>query len=270
MFDSFMINTWAAATMVAIVAGVAGFFVVIRGAAFAAHALPLGAFSGAAAATLLGVDQLIGLVGFSGLGVLGISQLGRGARHEVATALTLVALLALGALFLSMSGDYASGVYALLFGEVLGINNSELPPVAIIGALVLGVIALFYRPLLLNSVSPELGAVRGVAAGRTELLFLSVVALATAMAVPVVGVLLVFSLMIAPAAVARALTNRAGVAVVLSALIAVATVWLAIAGAYFTNWPVGFFVGTAGAVFYGVERGSSSFLKKRTKKILLV
>ncbi len=151
MFSSFMVNTWVVATMIAIVAGVVGFFVVIRGASFAAHALPLGAFSGAAAATLLGIDQFYGLIVFSGLGVLGISQLSRRARHEVATALSLVALLGLGTLFLSMTSEYSQEVYSLLFGEVLGINTSEIIPVAIVGVVSVLTIGIFFRPLLLSS-----------------------------------------------------------------------------------------------------------------------
>jgi zinc/manganese transport system permease protein len=85
MFADFMINTWIAASLVAAVAGVVGFFVVVRGASFAAHALPLGAFPGAAAANLLGVNPLLGLLVFSGLGVIGISQLARWARRDAAT-----------------------------------------------------------------------------------------------------------------------------------------------------------------------------------------
>ncbi len=107
MFSSFMLNTWVVATMVAMVAGFVGFFVVIRGSTFAAHALPLGTFPGAAAAGLLGINPLWGLILFSGLGVAGISQLGRHQRNDVATALTLITLLGLGTLFLSLSGSYS-------------------------------------------------------------------------------------------------------------------------------------------------------------------
>jgi zinc/manganese transport system permease protein len=101
MFASFMINTWLVATIVAVVAGCVGFFVVVRGASFAAHALPLGTFPGAAAASLLGVNPLVGLVMAAAAGVVGIAWLGRRGRHEVATALCLMMLLGLGALFLS-------------------------------------------------------------------------------------------------------------------------------------------------------------------------
>ncbi len=204
MFDDFMVNTWIAATLVAGVAGIVGFFVVVRGASFAAHALPLTAFPGAAAANLAGVDPLFGLLVFSGLGVTGISQLARSERRDVATALTLVTLLGLGALFLSRTTEYFQAVYALLFGQVLGVSNAELAPVAVLSAVSVTLMLVLFRPLLLNSISPELGEARGVSARLMEVLFLTVVALATAMALPVVGALLVFSLMVGPASAARA------------------------------------------------------------------
>lgn len=254
MFSSFMVNAWIVATMVAIVSGVVGFFVIVRGASFTAHALPMGAFSGAAAATLLGIDRFYGLVVFSALGVIGVSQLSRRARHEVATALSLVALLGMGTLFLSMTSEYSQAVYSLLFGEVLGINSSEIAPVAIVSAVSIAIVAIFYRPLLLSSLSAELGAVQGISFRRMELWFLAVLALATAMALPVVGALLVFSLMIAPPAIARSLTDRPISAILFSVGIALITVWTAIAVSYVTDWPIGFFVGALGAAFYGLER----------------
>jgi zinc/manganese transport system permease protein len=254
LFSGFMINTWIVATIVAAVAGVVGFFVVIRGSAFAAHALPLGTFPGAAGASLLGLNPLFGLLVFSGLGVIGISQLGRRGRQEVATALTLVTLLGLGALFLSMSTEYSQATYALLFGEVLGVSSSDLTPVAAISAFSIVLTALLFRPLLLTSVSPELGEARGVPAARMELLFLTIVALATAMALPVVGTLLVFSLMVGPASAARALTDRPLGAMLLSAAISLVVVWLAIAFSFVSNWPIGFFVGSLSALAYGGGR----------------
>jgi zinc/manganese transport system permease protein len=254
LFSSFMINTWIAATMVAAVAGVVGFFVVIRGSSFAAHALPLGTFPGAAAASLVGVNPLLGLLVFSGLGVIGISQLGRRGRQEVATALSLVTLLGLGALFLSMSTEYSQATYALLFGEVLGVSSGDLMPVAAISAVSITLTVVLFRPLLLNCVSLELGEARGISAARIDLLFLVVVALATAMALPVVGTLLVFSLMVGPASAARAMTARPLRAMLLSAAISLVIIWAAIAVSFVSNWPVGFFVGSLSAVAYGVGR----------------
>lgn len=254
MFASFMINTWIAATAIAAVAGVIGFFVVIRGSAFAAHALPLGTFPGAAAASVLGINPLIGLLVFSGLGVIGISQLGRRGRHEIATALSFVMLLGLGALFLSMTTEYFQAVYALLFGEVLGVSNSELVPVVVVSVVSVALTAILFRPLLLSSVSPELGEARGVPARRMELLFLGILALATAVALPVVGALLIFSLMVGPASAARSLTNRPSHAMLLSACLSVVTVWISIALSFASDWPIGFFVGGLSAIAYAAGR----------------
>jgi len=236
------------------VAGVVGFFVVIRGSAFAAHALPLGAFSGAAAAGLVGASTLLGLVVFSVLGALGISRLGRRGQHDVATALSLVVLLGLGALFLSMTSEYAPEVESLLFGEVLGIASSAVLPVALLGALCVAAVAALYRPLLLTSVAPELAEARGLRIARTELWFLLILATTTAVALPVVGALLVFSLMVGPPAAARSFTDRPPLAMALSVVIALGVVWSSIALSYLTNWPVGFFVGMLGVLAYGTGR----------------
>lgn len=254
MFSGFMINAWIVATVVAAVAGVVGFFVVLRGSAFVAHALPNGSFAGAAGAALVGVNTLIGLAVFSLFGALGIGLLGRRGRHDVATALTLVMMLALGALFLSLSVQYAPEVYSLLFGEVLGISSNQVAPTVALAALALVALALIYRPLMLSSILAEGAEARGVSSFAIELAFLLIVALATTMTVPVVGTLLIFSLMIGAPAAARSLTSSPGRALLLSVLIALAIVWAAIAGSYQTNYPVGFFVGTISASCYVAGR----------------
>jgi zinc/manganese transport system permease protein len=262
MFASFMTNAWIIATIVAPVAGVVGFFVVLRGSAFPAHAIPKGAFAGAAGAALLGINTLIGLGVFSLLGALGIGSLGRRGRHDVATALALVMMLALGAAFLSRTTEYEPEIYSLLFGEVLGVSTGQIPPVALLGAACIAAITLLYRPLMLSSVVPEMAEAKGVRGHLVETGFLVVVALATTMTVPVVGALLIFSLMIGPPAAARSLTSRPGLALGLSVVIALITVWAAIAASYLYNWPVGFFVGAFGALSYGLGRG---WARRRTR-----
>jgi zinc/manganese transport system permease protein len=254
MFAPFMMNAWIVATMVAVVAGVVGFFVVMRGSAFVADAVPQGAFAGAAGASLIGVSTLVGLTVFALAGALGIGFLGRRGRHDVATALILVLMLGLGALFLSFTTQYSSEIFALLFGEILGISSSEILPVALLGLGCVAAIALMYRPLLLSSLSPEAGEARGVRAVRMELLFLVVVAIATSMTLPVVGALLIFSLMIGPPAAARSMTSSPARAMALSVVIAVALAWVSIAASYESDWPVGFFVGVGGAVCYAAGR----------------
>jgi len=254
MFAPFMVNAWLTASIVAVIAGVVGFFVVLRGAAFVADAVPQGAFAGAAGASLLGVNTLVGLGLFALAGSLGIGWLSRRARRDVATALILVMMLGLGALFLSFTTEYSSEIFSLLFGEVLGVSTTEILPIAGLGLLcVLAVLAL-YRPLLLSSVAPESSAARGVNNARMELVFLVIVAIATSMTLPVVGALLIFSLMIGPPAAARSLTASPLVALGLSVVLALVTVWIAIAASFETNWPIGFFVGTGGAACYAVGR----------------
>jgi zinc/manganese transport system permease protein len=259
MFSSFMVNAWEVSGIVAVVAGVVGFFTVLRGSAFAAHAIPNGAFAGAAGATLVGASTLLGLGVFALAGAMAIGLLGRRGRHDVATALALAAMLGLGALFLSFSDQYSSEVYTLLFGEILGIASNELAPTAILGALCILAIAVLYRPLLLSSVLPEVGESRGVSAFAIEMLFLAVLALAAAMTVPVVGTLLFFSLAIGAPAAARSFTNRPLAAMALSAAIALLVVWVAIGASYQTDYPVGFFVGAGSAACYTLGRGFSHY-----------
>jgi zinc/manganese transport system permease protein len=263
MFAGFMMNTWAVATIVAPVAGVVGFFVVLRGSAFPAHAIPKGAFAGAAGAALLGVSTLLGLAVFSLLGALGIGTLGRRTRRDVATALALVMMLALGAAFLSRTTEYEPEIYSLLFGEVLGVSSTELLPVAGLGAACIAAVIFLYRPLMLSSSVPDVAEAKGIRGQYIEICFLIVVALATAMTVPVVGALLIFSLMIGPPAAARSLTSRPALAMALSVVIALVTVWVAIAASYLYNWPIGFFVGALGAVAYGVGRAWTAWRRTR-------
>jgi zinc/manganese transport system permease protein len=267
VFASFMINTWLVATIVAPVAGVVGFFVVLRGSAFPAHAIPKGAFAGAAGAALLGVSTLLGLAVFSLLGALGIGALGRKGRHDVVTALALVMMLALGAAFLSRTTEYEPEIYSLLFGEVLGVSSTALLPVVGLGIACIAGIIVLYRPLMLSSVVPEVAEAKGVRGHRIEIWFLIVVALTTAMTVPVVGALLIFSLMIGPPAAARSLTSRPGLAIVLSIVITLATVWIAIAASYLYNWPIGFFVGALSAAAYGAGRGWAAWRRTRTTHV---
>ncbi len=260
-----MINAWTVASIVAVVAGLVGFFTVLRGSAFVAHAVPNGSFAGAAGASLIGVNVLVGLGVFSLCGALGIGLLGRRGRHDVVTALALVVMLALGSLFLSFSVEYAPETYSLLFGEVLGISSNQVAPTAALAAICVVAIALLYRPLLLSSVLAELGEARGVSSFRMELCFLTVLALASTMTVPVVGTLLIFSLMIGAPAAARSFTDRPLAAMALSVVIALITVWSAVAASYVTNYPVGFFVGTVSAAAYALGRGWAALRGSRAR-----
>jgi zinc/manganese transport system permease protein len=254
MFSGFMANAWLIGTIVAIVAGVVGFFVVLRSSAFPAHAIPNGAFAGAAGANLIGVSSLLGLGVFSVGAALAISRLSRKGRPDAVTALALVAMLALGAAFLSQSTQYESQIFSLLFGEILGVSASDIVPVLVLGAVCVGAVAVLYRQLLLATIAPDIAAAKGMSPQRIDTLFLLIIALATTMTVPVVGALLIFSLMIGPPAAARCFVDRPHRALGLSVAIALVTIWVSLVSSYLSNWPVGFFVGALSAVWFGTGR----------------
>jgi zinc/manganese transport system permease protein len=264
MFSGFMVNAWLIGTIVAVVAGVVGFFVVLRGAAFPAHAIPNGAFAGAAGANLLGLNPLLGLGVFSLGAALGIGRLARRGRADAVTALALVMMLALGAAFLSQSTEYEPEIFSLLFGEILGVSRGQLLPVAALALVCVVAIGVLYRRLLLTSIAPEVAAARGLRPERVEMLFLVIIACATTMTVPVVGALLIFTLMIGPPAAARSMSDRAAVALWLSVAIALVTVWASLACSYQTNWPVGFFVSVVSASWFAAGRAMAWWRATRT------
>jgi zinc/manganese transport system permease protein len=263
MFSGFMENAWIIGSIVAVVAGVVGFFVVLRGAAFPAHAIPNGAFAGAAAANLIGINTLVGLGVFSLGAALGIAKMSRRGRADAVTALALVLMLALGAAFLSQSTEYEPEIFSLLFGEILGVSTSQIWPIAVLGAICILAVAVLYRQLLLTALAPDIAAAHGVRPQRIETIFLVVLACATTMTVPVVGALLIFTLMIGPPAAARCLSDRALVALGLSVAMALVTIWAALACSYTTNWPVGFYVGAFSAAWFAIGRVYAMLRKTR-------
>jgi zinc/manganese transport system permease protein len=254
-----MTNTWIVGTVIAVVGGVVGFFVVLRGATFAAHAVPLSSFAGAAGANLVGASPVVGLALFAPLAALSIGWLGRRRRSDVVTALVVAAMLGLGALFLSWSVEYAPEIYALLFGQILAVGTPEVWLSVALVAAALVAVALMYRPLLLTSVTTQLAESRGVRPHLVDMLFLVLVAVVTTTAVPVVGTLLLFTLMVGPPAAARAFTRAPLRTIGLSVAIACATVWGSIAASYLTQEPIGFFVGVGGAVWFVAGRAWASW-----------
>lgn len=248
--QSFMVHALMAGTLVAVIAGVVGYFVVLRGAAFVAHALPKMGFAGAAGAVWLHQSPLAGLAVFCFGGALVIGRLEERGRHDVVIALALVAALGTGALFLVLNNIYATGAYALLFGQIVGVSSAELSAMMGLGVICLAAMAVLFRPLLFASVAPDVCRARGMAVGWIDTGFLAVVGLAAAITVPVVGVLLTFSLLVAPAAAASRVTAIPGQAMAIAAGIAVLAVWIGILLATVSGWPVGFFVSVLAAIPY--------------------
>ena len=247
-------NALAAGLLVALAAGCVGYFVVVRGAAFATHALSQVGFAGAAGAVLIGVQPLLGLVLFALLGALGLGLGTRARGNDVTTALVLVAALGTGALFLALGRSYGSNVFALLFGTIVGVDRGDVAITACATAFALVALLAIARPLLFATVSRDAAIARGVPVAALDLAFLAIVALSAAIAVPVVGTLLIYSLTVGPAAAAVRLSARPAVAMALAVGLAAFAVAAGLALAVATDWPVGFFIATVAALEYAVAR----------------
>lgn len=247
----FMQNALLVGTIAALLAGVVGVFVVLRGVSFAAHSLAQMGFAGAAGAVLIGADPLWGLVVFAVGGAVGLGLLGTQAHgRDTSTALILVAALGTGALFLALNTSYATAAFSLLFGAIVGVSRAQVWQTGLLALGCLLALAALYRPLLLASVAPELAAARGVPLRLVSVLFLIVVGVAAAITVPTVGTLLIFSLIVGPAGAAVHLTQRPGAVLLLSVGFGLVATWLGIALAYDTGWPVGFFISAIVALLY--------------------
>jgi zinc/manganese transport system permease protein len=251
----FMVNAYLVGTIVAVVAGIVGFFVVTRGLSFAAHALSHVGFAGAAGAVLIGADPLAGLVAFCLGAALVMGLLGERLRgRDVAIGVVTSFSLGLGTLFLKLYTRYASEVISILFGTILGVSVQEVALTLVLAAVALLAMVAMYRPLLFASIDPEVAEARGVPTQALAIVFLLIVALAVAQSVQVVGVLLIFTLMVAPPATAQYLTRTPGKAVLLAAALALLETWAGITLAYYWSLPVSFFIATISTAGYLIAR----------------
>jgi zinc/manganese transport system permease protein len=247
----FMQHAIEAGTMTALVAGVTGYFVVLRRSAFTAHAFSEIGFAGAAGAVLYGIPPLAGLLLGSNLGGLGIALLGRRATNrDTQIGIVLAFSLGLGLLFISLYVGYATETYSILFGEILGVSYEQVleTVVATVGILVgVGVI---YRPLLFASLDEDVAEAKGMPMIALGVAFMVIVAVAVSFAVQVTGVLLVFSLMVTPGATAQYIASKPARAIAASVIIALVATWIGLFFAFYTPYPVSFFITGEVFVFY--------------------
>ena len=260
----FMQNAYVAGTLVALLAGIAGYFVVLRGQSFAAHMLSQVGFPGAAVGVLVHISPVFGLIAFCVSAALGIGWMGRdldaGRRAESAAVGSILAFsLGLGLFFFRLYAGSAQGIYGFLFGTILGISDRDVLLTLLVTGL--GILALIVigRPLVFASVDPDVAEARGVPVRTLSITFLVVLALSVAIAVQIVGTLLIFALLVAPGATALQLTARPGRALTVSVLLSLVCTWLGLAFAYFTDLPVGFFITTLAFGAYLVARARRSF-----------
>ena len=254
----FMQNAFLAAAPVAAMAGAIGYVLVLRGQSFAGHALAHVGFTGATGAALLGLSPLWGFVLLTVAAGLGMGAMGEAlAQRDVAIGLVLSLSLGVGLLFLHFFTTAATQATALLFGNVLAVEPATVWTVAGLAVATLAVLAVLARPLLFATLQPELAEAAGVPLRLHGTVFLALVALCTAACAQIVGVLLVFTLMVGPAATAQRLVPRIGPAVALSVALALAEAWGGIALAYVTDWPSSFWIAvlSAGAFLLATVRG---------------
>jgi len=241
--SAFMRNALLGGTLVALAAGLIGYFIVVRSSAFAAHALAHIGFPGATGAVLFGLPVTLGLAVFCIGGALVIGALGKRAEErEVATGTVLAAATGLGLFFSSLATKSSSTVTNVLFGNLLAVTHQQLLIFAGAVAVLAAVVAFVYRPLLFASVNPEVAEAKGVPVRVLSVIFMALLGLAVTMAVQAVGTLLLFALVVTPAATAIMLVARPGLAMAVSTALAVVSVWAGLAVSAMFNVPPSFVI----------------------------
>ncbi len=255
----FMLNALLAGSVVAVMAGLIGWVMVLRGEAFAGHTLSMMAFPGASAAALAGVPAAWGYFLFCAAGAAAIGRLS-GARRiswgDQSAAIGAVQALALavGFLLLSLYGGVLGDLDGLLFGDLLGVSDGEVVLLVAVAAATLALLIALGRPLLFASVDADVAAARGVPVAAVSLAFLLLLGLAVAATSQITGVLLVFALLVAPAASAQAVTARPPASLALTVVLGLLIVWLGLGIAYFSPYPPGFFIATVAFSIYALAR----------------
>jgi zinc/manganese transport system permease protein len=250
----FMVNAFRAGTVIAVLAGPVGWFMVLRGQSFAGHTLAVVGLPGASAALWLGLSSLAGYFAFAVAAALVIAALPtsvqRGHSNESAAVGTVQAFsLAAGMLFITLYGGFSGSTTALLFGTFLGITAGQVAVLAGCAVAVLAVLGGIGRPLLFASVDTDVAGARGVPVRALSVAFLVLLGLTTAEVSQITGALLIFALLVLPAATAQRLTARPAHGLILAVALGLATVWTSLFAAYYSPYPIGFWTTTIG--FFG-------------------
>ena len=245
----FMVNAFRAGTAVAITAAAIGWFMVLRRQTFAGHTIGVVGFPGASGAVWLGLSATLGFFTFCIVTALVIAALpegsGRGSNDESAAIGTVQSFaLAAGFLFVSLYGGFLNGITSVLFGSFLAITDAQVFTLAAVAVAALAALAILRRPLLFASVDPDVASARGVPSRLLSVVFLVMLGAAVAEASQITGSLLVFALLVVPAATAQVLTARPGVSFLLAMVIGIGITWAGLACAYYSPYPVGFWTTT--------------------------
>jgi zinc/manganese transport system permease protein len=267
LISPFMRDALLGGTIVALAAGLLGFFIVVRNTAFAAHAVAHIGLPGATGAVLVGLPIGLGLGAFCVGGALVIGALGkRVGDREVATGTVLAMAIGLGLLFSSLATKNASTMTNVLFGNLLAISHGQL--ITFAGLLILlGLsVGFIHRPLLFASVNPLVAQAKGVPVQALSIIFMALLGLAVTMAVQVVGTLLLFALLVTPAATAIRLTARPSIAMFISTAISVVSVWVGLGLSAMFNMPPSFVIVAIACMVWSVVQLASHRIRLPTSR----
>jgi zinc/manganese transport system permease protein len=267
----FMVNALLAGSVVAVMAGLVGWVMVLRGETFAGHTLAMMAFPGASGAALIGVPAAWGYYAFCGTGALALGRLSA-PRHRswgersANTGIVQALALALGFLFVSLYGGVLGDLESLLFGNLLGVSDGQLLALLGVSIAAVALLAAGGRALLFSSVDREAAEARGVPVRGLSIAFALVLGLTVAATSQITGVLLVFALLVAPAASAQALTTRPLLSLGITIVLGLLVVWVGLGISYFSVYPAGFFITASAFALYLLARLSASVLERRARR----
>lgn len=259
----FMVNAFLAGLCIAAAAGVVGYFTIARHSTFAAHAIAHIGLPGATGAVLLGLPVAVGLGGFALAGALVIAALGkRASEREIATGTVLAFATGLGLFFARMSSSASQQLQSILFGSILTITDDQIVGFAIFDIVLLVVMAVIYRPLLFSSLDEQVAQAKGVPIGVMNALFMAVLAGVITIAVPAVGTLLIFALVVTPAATATVVTTTPLRAIVASTALCLFSIWGGLVLAAMFPAPPSFVIVTLSTLFWGIAKGVEALRRR--------
>ena len=259
----FMTNAFLAGLCIAFAAGVMGYFTIARHSTFAAHALAHIGLPGATGAVLLGLPVSLGLGAFALGGALVIGALGkRVSEREIATGTVLAFATGLGLFFARLSSSASQQMQSILFGSILTITTAQIIGFAVFDVLLLAVPAVIYRPLLFSSLDEQVAQAKGVPIGWMNVAFMAIMAGVITIAVPAVGTLLIFALVITPAAAANILAASPLKAMVIAGAICLVSIWGGLVLSAMFPAPPSFVIVTISTVFWGVAKAFAALRRR--------
>ena len=254
----FMTNAFIAGLCIALAAGVMGYFTIARRSTFAAHALAHIGLPGATGAVLLGLPVSLGMGVFALGGALVIGALGkRVSEREIATGTVLAFATGLGLFFARLSQQMQS----ILFGSILTITTGQIIGFAVFDVLLLALLAIIYRPLLFSSLDEQVAQAKGVPIGLMNVAFMAIMAGVITIAVPAVGTLLIFALVITPAATANILAGSPFKAMVIASVLCLVSIWAGLVLSAMFPAPPSFIIVTLSTLFWAIAKAVETMRK---------